>query len=142
MVTVKVVLDCPAETVTIVGTVALVPVADSETLRPLEGAMAFKVTVAVDGDPPVTLAGDKVTVAGTGARIERIADAVLAPSAAEMVADVFVATAEVETINVVLACPPGTVTKADVVAAGLLDPSVRFNPPLGAGPFSTTVAVE
>ncbi|HEY6329168.1 MAG TPA: hypothetical protein VI756_07515 [Blastocatellia bacterium] len=54
----NVALDKPAETVTLVGTVAAEPLPeDRATTAPPVGAGALNVTVACEGVPPATLAG-------------------------------------------------------------------------------------
>ena len=56
--TVNVALLAPAATVTLAGTVAAVVLSlDRETAAPPLGAGPLKVTVPVEGDPPVTLIG-------------------------------------------------------------------------------------
>ena len=60
--TVNVALLAPAATVTLAGTVAtaLLPL-ERETVAPPAGAGPLSVTVPVEGDPPVTLAGFSVS---------------------------------------------------------------------------------
>jgi hypothetical protein len=62
VVTVKVAVVTPAETVTLAGTVAAdVLLLVSITTAPPVGAAPFSVTVPVEGVPPVTVAGLKDT---------------------------------------------------------------------------------
>jgi hypothetical protein len=61
VVTVKVALVDPAGTVTVAGTAAAAELLlDRETVAPL-GAGPLRVTVPVEGDPPLTLVGLSVT---------------------------------------------------------------------------------
>ena len=60
--TVNVLLVCPAATVTLAGTVAtLVLLLDSVTTAPPEGAAAVSVTVPCELSPPFTLVGFRVS---------------------------------------------------------------------------------
>jgi hypothetical protein len=55
--TIKVVLLAPAATVTLAGTIAADPLLESETPAPPVGAAPLRLTVPVDGDPPLTVMG-------------------------------------------------------------------------------------
>ena len=59
--TVNVALLAPAATVTVAGTVAVDVLLERETTAPPMGAGPLSVTVPVEGDPPVTLAGFSVS---------------------------------------------------------------------------------
>jgi hypothetical protein len=59
-----------------------------------------------------------------------------------MFVDVVVRTIDVETLNVVLVAPAGTVTLAGTLAAELLRASTTLAPPAGAAALSVTVARE
>src|SRR3954449_4491118 len=73
----------------------------------------------------------------------RVADRLTPPPDAEIAALADVVTAFVETVNVALVAPAGTVTLAGTVAAAvLLLASVTTSPPLGAGPLRVTVPWE
>ncbi len=145
--TVNVMLLAPAATVTLAGTVAAAVLSlIRETDAPPLGAGPLRVTVPVEGDPPVTLVGlsaiaDSVAEPG-GATLS---EAILVTPAyiAEMVTAVELVTALVLTVNVALLAPAATVTLAGTVAAAVL-PLERetATPPLGAGPLSVTVPVE
>jgi hypothetical protein len=56
-VTVNVAEVAPVATVTLAGTVAADPLLDRATTAPPVGAAPLRVTVPVDGDPPLTVAG-------------------------------------------------------------------------------------
>jgi hypothetical protein len=65
--TVKVALLAPAATVTLAGTVAAAVLSlERETAAPPLGACPLRVTVPVEGDPPVTLAGLSATEESVG----------------------------------------------------------------------------
>ena len=74
--TVNVAELCPARTVTLEGgmTEALLEV--KITTTPAEGAGPDRVTVPVDGVPPVTAAGENIRLVGTGDVIVRVAETV------------------------------------------------------------------
>ena len=141
--TVKVVLVCPAVTVTFAGTVAAALLLDSVTTVPPVGAAVFKVTVPVELAPAVTVLGFSVTAVGTGAGglTVSVPFTVVPFAEAEMVAVAF-ELATVVTVKVALACPAVTVTFAGTVAAALLLDSVTTVPPVGATAFKVTVPVE
>ena len=68
VVTVKVAVVLPAETVTLTGTVATpVLLLDNATVAPTEGAGPFSVTVPVDGAGPFTVVGLRVRELSVGA---------------------------------------------------------------------------
>ena len=64
--TVKFALVAPAATVTLAGTVAAEALLERETRAPLPGAGPLRVTVPVEGDPPVTLVGLSATEDSVG----------------------------------------------------------------------------
>src|SRR5215475_2396366 len=71
----------------------------------------------------------------------RVADLVEPPAAAEITADVEVATGAVETLNGAVVLPAETVTVDGTVATVVLELfKVTTVPPGGAGPFKVTVA--
>src|SRR6266851_2584454 len=146
VVTVKVALVAPAGTVTpLTGTLADGSPLERETTAPPLGAGPLSVTVPVEGLPPATFAGLKVsedrTGIGCGVTVS-VAVCVPPPYDAEMVTEVEVTTGLVVTVNVALVAPAGTVTPlaGTLAAALLLDRETRA-PPLGAGPFRVTVPV-
>ena len=75
VVTVKVAVVLPAATVTLAGTVAEVLLLDKETEMPPVGAAAFRVTVPVEGLPPVTEVGLSDTADSEGTAV-MVSDAV------------------------------------------------------------------
>ena len=78
--TVAVAVVAPAGTVMLVGTVAAdVLELASVTTAPPAGAGLFSLTVAVDGEPPVTLVGLRVIADKTGALTVRLAVRVSPP---------------------------------------------------------------
>jgi hypothetical protein len=141
VVTVKVAVVAPAATVTEAGTVALAPVADSVTGRPPDGAGPLRVTVPVEGLPPITDAGLSESAEGTGALMVRIAVLLTEPVVAVIVELVLVATAVVVTVKVAVVAPAGTVTELGTVA-GLVAESPTEVPPVGAAPVKVTVPVD
>ena len=75
--TAKVAVVAPAETVTPAGTVAtLVLLLESETSAPLLGAGSLSVTVPVEELPPVTLVGLTLSEASVGAGGVTVSEAV------------------------------------------------------------------
>lgn len=127
---------------TLAGGIAL-PLLDAKlTTAPLEGAGPFRVTVPVDGEPPVTDVGDMVRLEGTAGETVRPAVTVVVPAAAVIVAVVEVATAPVEIVNEAVKAPAATVTFGGVTATVLLEDRLTRIPPEGAGPLKVTVPVE
>jgi hypothetical protein len=128
VVAVNVPVICPAGMVTDSGTVAAALVLDSETIRPAGPAAPLRVTVPVDEDPPLRLAGFRLTdtrVAGVMVNLA-ICDAL--PWVAEMFAIATAATPVVGMLKVPLTCPAATVTLAGTVAAVLLLSRLTMTP--------------
>jgi hypothetical protein len=75
--TVNVALLAPAATVTVAGTVAVDVLLERETTAPPMGAGPLSVTVPVEGDPPVTLAGFSVSEERVRAGGSTVREAVL-----------------------------------------------------------------
>jgi hypothetical protein len=140
---VKVAIDCPAATVTVAGGTPAELLEAMLTTYPPAGASPLIVTVPWVDVPPVTVAGliwRSVTV-GAVTATEPVCVTPLA--LAVIVVDVFVWTGVVETGNVIVDTPAGTVTDvATVPAAVLLEDSATTNPPEGALPERVTVPVE
>lgn len=149
VVTVNVAEVLPAATVTLVGTVATdVLLLARVTTAPPVGAAPVRVTVPVDGLPPVTLVGfsdtDEAEIV-TGAVTVRVALRVVPLGyVPEIVTCVLLVTATVVTENVAVVCPVGTVTlPAETCAtAVLLLDNAMVAPPVGAGPVRVTVPLE
>src|SRR5437867_996360 len=119
VVTVKVALVAPAGTVTLAGTLATAPVLASVTTAPPAGAGAVKVTVPVEGLPPTTLVGFKVTEeSGSGAPAGLIANCapgelMLQGALADTVTNCCALTALVVIVTDVLFAPTGTVKEPE-----------------------------
>ena len=100
--TVKVAVDFPARTVTVVGTDAA-PVFElfRLTTKPPVGAIPLRVTVPVTAvvELPLTVVGETEIDNRAGAVIDRVACCELEPSVAVTVADVIELTAKVFTVN-------------------------------------------
>jgi hypothetical protein len=147
VVTVKVAVVAPARTVTLAGTVALVVLDERLMAEPPVGAGAPRVTVPVDGLPPVTVVGETETPVKDDELIVRLAVAVTRPwladrALAEIVAVVVDETADVVTVKVALVAPEATVTVAGTVALVEFDESWITVPPVGAAALIVTVPVE
>jgi hypothetical protein len=146
VVTVKVAVVAPAETVTLAGTVAA-PVLElvSDTSAPPTGAPAVRVTVPVELLPPTTVVG----LSETAERLDEadgltvsVAERVTPCRVAVIVTLVVDATASVVTVKVALVALLATVTVAGTVAtAVLLLESATTAPPVAAGPVSVMVPV-
>jgi hypothetical protein len=146
--TVKVALWAPAGTVTLAGTVATpVLLLLNVTTVPPAGATSSSITVPCEVLPPWTEVGLSANVAGVtgkGAGFTlSVADSAAPPAEAVMATRVWNDTSLVETMNVVLVDPAGTVTLVGTVATAvlLLD---RFTtvPPDGAALLNVTVPWE
>lgn len=142
VVTVNVADVCPAATVTVPGTIADELLDASATNKPPVGAGPLSVTVPVDDVPPATVVGFNTTDVVTGAVTVSDAFALVVNAPAEIVDVAFVATGDVETVNVAVVWPSATVTVAGTVAA-LLSDDVRLTtvPPAGAAASKVTVPV-
>ena len=144
-VTVNVAAACPADTVTVDGTVATfaLPVR-SVTIAPPDGAAPESVTVACELWALDTTSGESesalmVTPAG---RTHTVAVCVTPPEFAEIAAQSTDATGCVVMGNAAVVCPSSTVTLGGTVAtAVLLLTRLTTVPPAGAGAESTTAPV-
>jgi hypothetical protein len=140
----KLALVDPAAIVTLAGTLATkMLLLERATTAPSLGAGPLNVTVPVAELPPVTLEGFSFSEASTGGTTVSEADCVTPPKTAEIVTDVAVATAPVCSVKAALVAPAETVTLDGTVATPvLLLERATTAPPLGAGPFNVTVALE
>jgi hypothetical protein len=141
--TVKVALINPGDTVTLEGTVATeVLLLERATTAPAAGAGPLSVTVPVDELPPVTLDGFSVSDVSTGGAMVMEAVCIAPLKTAEMMGVVDAATGLVVTVNVVLVVPSGIVTVAGTFTDASLLEKETTAPPVGAGPFIVTVPVD
>ena len=141
---VNVALVAPAATVTFVGTAAAaVSLLARTTTAPPGGEAALRVTVPLEGLPPVTAAGLRLTAdrVTTGVTVSAAAF-VTPPYVAVIVTEAVAGTELVDTTKVAAEAPAGTITIAGTVAAtALLLETATGAPPAGAAVFRVTVAV-
>lgn len=142
VVTVKLALPEPKSTNTVAGMLVTDGLLlDSVRVRPFDGAGPFRATVAWLAVPPTTLDGLSVTEETDGGCTVSVADLKLDPYDAPTVDDEDDPTAAVETVNVVVSEPAGTVMMDGTVATDvLLEDRFTLAPPVGAAPFKATVA--
>jgi hypothetical protein len=141
VVIVKVAEFAEPATVTLEGTVALELPEERLTTIPAGGAALESVTVPIADVPPVTAVGDTDTPVSVGAVIVSVAVLVTPLNVADIVDDVFDATNEVVTANVVEMAPEGMM-RVDGAWAGPVALSVTVKPPAGAAAVRATVAVD
>jgi hypothetical protein len=143
VVTINPPLAAPAAIVTFGGTPPTVGLLlDSVTSAPPVGASPFRVTVPVEGVPPLTVEGLSDTPDTVRGLTVNVADCVPAYDP-WIVAWVAVFTAFVVIVNVAEVAPAGTVTLEGTVAiVVLLLLSVTTAPPVGATLVRVTVPVE
>jgi len=142
VVTVNVVEEEPAGTVTVKGTDAQVLFEDNDTDTPPDGAVPLRVTVPVDGFPPTTEVGETDRAETVTGWIVNVAVSDVPLRVPVIVAVVVDATVEVLTVNVADVDPAATVTLDGTVALVVLEVSETVAPPVGALPFNVTVPVE
>jgi hypothetical protein len=140
----KLALVDPGAMVTLEGTRATKELLlERATTAPPLGAGPFSVTVALDEFPPVTVDGLSVKEVSAGGSIVSEAVCVVPAYTALIVTEVAVPTALVLTVKMAFVAPGGTVTVDGTVATPvLLLERTTTAPPLGAGPFSVTVALD
>jgi hypothetical protein len=140
--TVKVALVLPANTVTDTGTLAAVLLLLSVTMDPPIGAGLFKATSPVELAPPIKLVGLRLNMLRAGGFKVNVAVIVAPPQLAVIVTDTLAVTAHVVIVKVAAFVPAATVTDAGTVAAVLLLLSKTVDPSRGARPLSVTVPAE
>ena len=133
----------PPLTVTFAGTSALEEVLDNVTAIPDVGAAPLSVTVPVDGEPPVTVAGltdMESKIAGLTVKVE-LAD--VTPNLPVTGTCFSEATPNVLTTKVAVEEPAGIVTDpgTDATVAALLESRTTV-PPFGAIPVRVTIPVD
>jgi hypothetical protein len=137
----KIAKFCPVATVTLAGTVTVALLLDSKTAVPPEGAFPLIVTVQLAVPGPITVAGVQlrlVTCSSGGDTVSPVV-VVLPFSPAVSVAFTVVTVDPAETVKVLLACPPATITLPGTVTVALLLDSETAVPPEGAFPFIVTI---
>lgn len=122
----------PAATVTVGGVIALALLEVNVTTVPLFGAGAFSVTVPVEDLPPTRLVGETVRPFSPNGSIVSAALADAPPDVAAIIAVVAEPTVVVETVNVALVAPGGTMTDAGVEAAEFPLARLTMSPTAGA----------
>jgi hypothetical protein len=142
VVIVKVAVVAPAATVTEVGSVAFAVLDARETAIPPVGAAPLRVTVPVDGLPPMTVDGESVSPVSTGGFIVSVAVFEVPARVAVIVTEAELETAVVLIGNVAELDPAVTVTLVGSVALVLLEVRLTVIPPVPAGPLRLTVPVE
>jgi len=140
--TVNVIEDLPAATVTDAGTVAEVLPLASLTIIPPVGAGPVKVTVPVTVVPPLTVDGLIETDFRPASPTVRVAVTVLVPDFAVIVAVCELVTTVEFATKIPESWPGDTVTVAGTVTIELLLVNSTTIPPLGAAPESVTVPAE
>lgn len=140
--TVNVAVVAPPATVTVAGTMAMELDVLRDTCIPPIGAGPVKVTVPVEGFPPMTEAGATETLCSAVGLIVKVAVFDTEASVAVTVTVVVEATPVVLIVKVAVVAPAATVTVAGSVALALLDVRLTNVPPGPAGPVRVTVPVE
>lgn len=127
---------------TLLGTVAADRLLDRLTTIPPAGAGPERVTVPVEDVSPITVAGLIVIVSRAGGLMVRVAVCSTVPRVALIVADTWVPTEVVLTVNVEEALPASMETVEGTMALVELLTSLSTSPPTGAGPLRVTVPTE
>jgi hypothetical protein len=139
--TVKVADDCPAATMTVVGTVAalfeLVSMITVSTAVTPE-----RVTVPVEEPPALICEGERRTDTKSGVRTVKCAVFVRSPNVALTATTVLSAAGDTVSGKVALDARAGMVTVAGVVTRGLEEARVTVIPPSGASADNVTRPVQ
>jgi len=112
------------------------------TTAPLGPAGPVSVTVPVEGEPPRTEVGLRLTVLRVEAVMARAAVCLSLARVAVIVADAFESTPVVVTVTVAEVAPLATVTELGTAAELSELESATASPALGAGPEMVTVPVD
>jgi hypothetical protein len=131
----------PAGTVTLAGTTALAFELRRVTTAPLDGAGAFKETVAIEATPEATEAGLSESELNTAGLIVNAADATEPDNVAVSTTFCCGAATAVVAVNVALVAPAATVTEGGTAAYALFVES-RTAVELAGARLSVTVQVE
>ena len=131
----------PEATVTVPGTDATELPVVRVTVAPEGPAGPVRVTAAVDGEPPNTVVGLRVSALMVAGLMTSVVRPVPPFPEAEMVTKTCEFTGYVVTVKVALVWPLGTVTLPGVDAEELRLMTDMFIPPFGAGPVRVTVPV-
>ena len=142
VVTVNVPVFWLAATVTVAGTLASALLLNRLTTTPPVGAGPAKVTVPVEGLPPMTVAGLSASDWTVVGFTVRVALCVAAPSVPFIVAITAADTGVVAMVNPVDLDPVATVTLVGRLALVLLEVKPIASPPVGAGPVRLTVPID
>jgi hypothetical protein len=140
--TLKVADVAPAAIMTVAGVVALEVPDDRFTDVPPGPAGPFKVAVAVEALPPVTVVGATVMLLMVAGLIVRFALTDVLPTVAETDVGVTLETGDVATVKVAEVAPAATVTFVGGTVLELFDARLTTRPPFGAATLSVTVPVE
>lgn len=141
VVTLNVVVEAPAGTVTFVGADAEVLLELRFTIVPLVPAGPLRFTEPMDTPPPTIDAGESATETRAAELIVSVADWTEAPSVAVRVTETVEPTPIVVAVNTPEVLPAAMVTDAGTVALVELEVSEITLPEGPAGPFRVTVPV-
>jgi len=138
----KVVVVNPWGTVTVAGGFAHVAFEVNDTTMPPVGALPLSVMVPLELNPPTTVPGENVRLAGLGGVTVSIAVAGVPPAVAVTVAIVDTGTGDVLIEKVTDVNPVVTVTTEGTITLEMLELRCTNVPDDGAGPFKVTVPVD
>ncbi len=137
--TVNVAEVLPAATRTLAGRVAALLLLVSLTVSPPLVAGPVNVTVPVEGFPPGTAVGSRLTENSAGGVMVNVAPVERPLNAAMISAVCRTVTTLVVTVNVTLVCSGGTVTVLRTCATEFVLDKATVAPVFAAGPFNVTV---